>query len=84
MRPLPKGGSTVLHMARGQVQVLHRALVLLCFSWGGWVGERESLAAPGAFAGTAAVRYDVAAEAIAWASLLGNNLENVTFTGRQL
>ena len=46
--------------------------------------ERESLAAPGAFAGTAAVRYDVAAEAIAWANLLGNDLENVTFTGRQL
>ena len=46
--------------------------------------ERESLAAPGAFAGTAAVRYDVAAEAIGWANLLGNDLENVTFTGRQL
>ena len=43
--------------------------------------ERESLAAPGAFAGTAAVRYDEAAEAIAW-GLLGNGLENVTFTGR--
>ena len=27
--------------------------------------ERESLAAPGAFAGTAAVRYEVAVEAIA-------------------
>ena len=46
--------------------------------------ERESLAAPGACAGTAAVRYDVAAEAIAWANLLGNDVENVTFTGRQL
>jgi len=28
-------------------------------------GERESMAVPGAFAGTAAVRYDVADEAIA-------------------
>jgi len=26
----------------------------------------------------------VAAEAIAWANLLRNDLENVTFTGRQL
>jgi len=46
--------------------------------------ERESLAAPGAFAGTASVRYDVAVEAIAWANFLGNDLENVTFIGRQL
>ena len=57
----------MLHMARGQVQVLHRALTLLrkASRREGWVGERESLAAPGAFAGTAAVRYDVAAEPIA-------------------
>ena len=47
-------------------------------------GERESLAAPGAFAGTAAVRFDVAAPAITGAKLLRNGLENVTFTGRQL
>ena len=46
------------------------------------LGVRESLAAPGAFAGTVAVRYDVAADAIARANLLGNDLENVTFTGR--
>jgi len=44
--------------------------------------ERESLAAPGAFAGTAAVRCDVAAPAITGAKLLRNGLENVTFTGR--
>jgi len=43
---------------------------------------REGLAAPGAFAGTAAVRYDVAAEAIAWANLRRNELKNVTSTGR--
>ena len=46
--------------------------------------EREGLAAPGAFAGTAAVRCDVAAPAISGAKLLINGLENVTFTGRQL
>ena len=43
---------------------------------------RESLAAPGAFAGTAAVRCDVAASAITGAKLLRNGLENVIFTGR--
>ena len=35
--------------------------------------EKESLAAPGVFAGTAAVRYDLAAEAIAcetWETIL--------------
>jgi len=32
--------------------------------------KRESLAAPGAFAGTEAVRCDVAAHAITWAKLL--------------
>ena len=46
--------------------------------------ERESLAAPGAIAGTAAVRCDVAAPAITEAKLLRNGPENVTFTGRQL
>ena len=46
--------------------------------------ERESLAAPGAFAGTAAVRCDVSAPAITGAKLLRNGLESVTFTGRQL
>jgi hypothetical protein len=45
---------------------------------------REILAAPSAFAGTAVVRCDVAAPAITWAKLLGNGLENVTFTWRQL
>ena len=44
----------------------------------------EIRAAPGAFAGTAAVRCDVAAPAISGAKLLGNASENVTFTGRQL
>ena len=34
-----------------------------------------ALRKPGAFAGTAAVRYDVAAETIAWANLLENILE---------
>jgi len=46
--------------------------------------ERESLAAPGAFAGTAAVRCDVAAPTITRAKLLRHGVENVTFTGRQL
>ena len=46
--------------------------------------ERESLAAPGAIAGTAAVRCDVAAPAITEAKLLKNGPGNVTFTGRQL
>ena len=42
----------------------------------------ESLAAPGAFAGTAAVRCDVAAPSITEAKLLRNGLGIVTFTGR--
>ena len=42
---------------------------------------RESLALPSAFAGTAAVRCDVAAPAITGAKLLSNSLENATFTG---
>ena len=46
--------------------------------------KREILAAPGAIAGTAAVRCDVAAPAITGAKLLRNDLEHVTFTGRQL
>ena len=46
------------------------------------VSERESLTAPGAFAGTAVVRCDVASPAITGAKLLRNGLENVTFTGR--
>ena len=46
--------------------------------------SRESLAAPGAFAGTAAVRCDVAAPAITGATLLTIGLENVTFDRRQL
>jgi len=46
--------------------------------------DNVSLAGPGAFAGTAAVRCDVAAPAITGAKLLRNGLENVTFTGRQL
>jgi len=37
--------------------------------------ERESLAAPGAFAGTAAVRYDVAVEPIASGSSWGTILK---------
>ena len=45
------------------------------------VAIKESL---GTFAGTAAVRCDVAAPAITGAKLLRNGLENVTFTGRQL
>ena len=45
--------------------------------------EGESLAAPGAFAGTAAVRCDVAAPATTGAKLLRNDLDNVTFTGRK-
>ena len=45
------------------------------------VSERESLAAPGAFAGTAAVRCDVAAPTITGAKLLRNGLEHVSFTG---
>ena len=44
--------------------------------------DRESLAAPGAFAGTTAVRCDVAAPAITGAKLLRTGLENVTITGR--
>jgi len=41
----------------------------------GWTFlERESLAAPGAFAGTAAVRCDVAAPVITGAKLLRNGL----------
>jgi len=48
------------------------------------VFEREILTASGAFAGTAAVRCDVAAPAITGAKLLRNGLENVTFTGRKL
>ena len=51
------------------------------FSRAGWVGETESLAAPGAFAGTAAVRCNVAAPAIPGAKLLRNGL---AFTGQQL
>ena len=50
----------------------------------GRAAQRESLAAPGAFAGTAAARCDVPAPAITGAKLLINGLENVTFTGRQL
>jgi hypothetical protein len=46
--------------------------------------ERESLAAPGAIAGTAAVRCDVAAPVTTDAKLLRNGLENVTITWRQL
>jgi hypothetical protein len=46
--------------------------------------ERESLAAPGAIAGTAAVRCYAAAPAITGATLLRGSLKNVTFTGRQL
>ena len=46
--------------------------------------RRERLAAPRAFAGTAAVRFDMAASTITGANLLENGLENVTFTGRQL
>ena len=45
--------------------------------------ERESLAEPGAFAGTAAVRCDVPVPATPGAKLLINGLGNVTFTGRQ-
>ena len=41
----------------------------------GWFGERQSLAAPGAFAGTADVRCAVA---ITGADLLRNVLENLT------
>jgi hypothetical protein len=46
--------------------------------------EKESLAAPVAIAGTAAVRCDVAAPTITGAKLRRNGLENVTLTGRQL
>ena len=46
--------------------------------------ERESLAALGAFAGTADVRCDVAAPAVTGAKLLRNGLEYVAFPGRQL
>ena len=46
------------------------------------VDSRESLAAPGAIAGMAAVRCDVAAPVITGAELLRNGLENVTITGR--
>jgi len=46
--------------------------------------ERESLAALGAFAETAAIRCDVAASAITGAKLLRIDLENVTSTERQL
>ena len=46
--------------------------------------ERESLAAPGAIAGTTAVRCDVAAPAITGAKLPRNSLENVNFTGQLL
>jgi len=42
------------------------------------------VAAPGNFAGTAAVRCDLAAPAITGAKLLINGLDDVTFTGRQL
>jgi len=44
------------------------------FSRAGWVRERESLAAPGAVAGTADVSSDVAAPAITGAKLLRNGL----------
>ena len=44
--------------------------------------DTESQAAPGAFAGTAAVRCDVAAPAITGANLLRNGLDNVTCTRR--
>ena len=44
--------------------------------------ERKSLAAPGAFAGAADVRCDVAA--FTGAKLLRNGLENVIFSGHQL
>ena len=40
----------------------------------GRAAERESLAAPGAFAGMTAVRCDVAAPAITWLKLLRNGL----------
>ena len=46
--------------------------------------ERESLAALGAIAGTAAVCCDVAAPVTTGDKLLRNVLENVTLTGRQL
>jgi len=44
--------------------------------------EIESLAAPGAIAGTVAVRCDVAAPVTTGAKLLRNGHENVTLTGR--
>jgi hypothetical protein len=44
----------------------------------------ESLAAPCAFARTAAVRCEVATPAITGAKLPRNGLENITFTGPQL
>jgi len=43
--------------------------------------ERESLAAPGAFAGAEAVRCDMATPAITGAKLLRSGFENVTFNG---
>ena len=51
---------------------------------GGQHCDTESLAAPIAFAGTPAVRCDVAAPAIPGAKLLRNGLQHVTFAGRQL
>ena len=48
------------------------------------INVRESLAALGAIAGTAAIQCDVAAPATTRAKLLRNGLENVTFAGRQL
>ena len=53
-------------------------------AWMGSSSDRETLAAPGAIAGTAAVRCDVAAPAITGAKLLRKILEHVTFTRRQL
>ena len=47
-------------------------------------GARAGDGRPAAFAGTAAIRRDVAAPAITRAKLLRNGLGNVTFTGRQL
>jgi len=47
------------------------------------LAKSESLAAPGAFAETAAVRCDVAAPAITGTELLRNDFQNTTFTGRQ-
>ena len=65
------------------LQIMMRADVVAVTGWHDKC-EIESLAAPGAFSGTAAVRCDVAARTITGANLLRNGLENVTFTGRQL